>query len=126
MRIVFMGTPAFAVPTLQQLLKTEYSVVGVVCQPDRPSGRGKKVQVGPVKALAQSQGIPVVQPEKMKDPKLMEILRTWEPDVVVVAAFGRILPKTARACREGRGPADGILVVASGLRNIGVKPGSGA
>jgi len=94
MRIVFMGTPAFAVPTLQQLLKTEYSVVGVVCQPDRPSGRGKKVQVGPVKALAQSQGIPVVQPEKMKDPKLMEILRTWEPDVVVVAAFGRILPKT--------------------------------
>jgi len=93
MRIVFMGTPAFAVPTLQQLLKTEYSVVGVVCQPDRPSGRGKKVQVGPVKALAQSQRIPVVQPEKMKDPKLIEILRAWEPDVVVVAAFGRILPK---------------------------------
>ncbi len=94
MRIVFMGTPAFAVPTLQQLLKTEISVVGVVCQPDRPSGRGKKVQVGPVKALALSQNIPVVQPEKMKDPKLMEILRTWEPDLVVVAAFGRILPKT--------------------------------
>lgn len=94
MRIVFMGTPAFAVPTLQQLLKTEFSVVGVVCQPDRPSGRGKKVQVGPVKALALSQNIPVVQPEKMKDPKLMETLRVWEPDLVVVAAFGRILPKT--------------------------------
>lgn len=94
MRIVFMGTPAFAVPTLQQLLKTEFSVVGVVCQPDRPSGRGKKVQVGPVKALALSQSIPVVQPEKMKDPKLLETLRSWEPDVVVVAAFGRILPKT--------------------------------
>ncbi|MDT3777127.1 methionyl-tRNA formyltransferase [Nitrospira sp. MA-1] len=94
MRIVFMGTPAFAVPTLQQLLKTEFSVVGVVCQPDRPSGRGKKVQVGPVKGLALSQNIPVVQPEKMKDPKLMETLRAWEPDLVVVAAFGRILPKT--------------------------------
>ncbi|PJA79228.1 MAG: methionyl-tRNA formyltransferase [Nitrospirae bacterium CG_4_9_14_3_um_filter_51_5] len=94
MRIVFMGTPAFAVPTLQQLLNTEYSVVGVVCQPDRPSGRGKKVQVGPVKALALSQSIPVVQPEKMKDPKLLETLRAWEPDVMVVAAFGRILPKT--------------------------------
>lgn len=93
MRIVFMGTPAFAVPTLQQLLKTEFSVVGVVCQPDRPSGRGKKVQVGPVKALALSQNIPVVQPEKMKDPKLLETLQAWEPEVVVVAAFGRILPK---------------------------------
>ena len=93
MRIVFMGTPAFAVPTLQQLLQTEFSVVGVVCQPDRPSGRGKKVQVGPVKALALSQNIPVVQPEKMKDPKLLETLRAWEPEVVVVAAFGRILPK---------------------------------
>ncbi|HBP87945.1 MAG TPA: methionyl-tRNA formyltransferase [Nitrospirales bacterium] len=93
MRIVFMGTPAFAVPSLQQLLRTEFSVVGVVCQPDRPSGRGKKVQVGPVKALALSQSIPVVQPEKMKDPKLMETLQAWGPDVVVVAAFGRILPK---------------------------------
>ncbi len=93
MRIVFMGTPAFAVPTLHQLLKTEFSVVGVVCQPDRPSGRGKIVQVGPVKALALSQNIPVVQPEKMKDPQLMETLRAWNPEVVVVAAYGRILPK---------------------------------
>ncbi|MDH5297158.1 MAG: hypothetical protein OEW26_08520 [Nitrospirota bacterium] len=64
MRVVLMGTPAFAVPTLQQLLNSEFSVAGVVCQPDRPSGRGKKVQVGPVKALAISQNIPVVQPEK--------------------------------------------------------------
>ncbi len=93
MRIVFMGTPAFAVPTLQQLLNTGFAVVGVVCQPDRPSGRGKKTQVGPVKALALSQGIPVVQPEKMKDPKFIETLRAWEPDAIVVAAFGRILPK---------------------------------
>ena len=94
MRIVFMGTPVFAVPSLQQLLNAEFSVVGVVCQPDRPSGRGKKVQVGAVKSLAISKSIPVVQPEKMKDPKFMEVLRTWEPDVIVVAAFGRILPKS--------------------------------
>jgi methionyl-tRNA formyltransferase len=93
MRIVFMGTPAFAVPTLQQLLNSEFSVVGVVCQPDRPSGRGKKVQAGPVKSLAISKNIPVVQPEKMKDSKFLEILKTWKPDVIVVAAFGRILPK---------------------------------
>ncbi len=93
MRIVFMGTPAFAVPSLQVLLNTEFSVVGVVCQPDRPSGRGRKVQLGPVKALALSQGIPVVQPEKMRDPRFMETLRAWEPDAIVVAAFGRILPK---------------------------------
>lgn len=93
MRIVFMGTPAFAVPTLQQLLDTEFSVAGVVCQPDRPSGRGKKVQMGPVKALALSRNIPVVQPEKMKDPGFIESLRSWKPDVIVVAAFGRILPK---------------------------------
>lgn len=93
MRVVFMGTPAFAVPTLQQLLNSEFSVVGVVCQPDRPSGRGKKIRVGPVKALALSQGIPVAQPEKMKDPRFMETLQAWEPDAIVVAAFGRILPK---------------------------------
>jgi methionyl-tRNA formyltransferase len=93
MRIVFMGTPAFAVPTLQRLLETDFSVVGVVCQPDRPSGRGKKVQIGPVNALARSQNLPVVQPEKMKDPGFLDILRTWAPDMIVVAAFGRILPK---------------------------------
>jgi methionyl-tRNA formyltransferase len=93
MRIVFMGTPAFAVPTLQRLLETDFSVVGVVCQPDRPSGRGKKVQIGPVNALARSQNLPVVQPEKMKDPGFLDTLRTWAPDMIVVAAFGRILPK---------------------------------
>jgi methionyl-tRNA formyltransferase len=93
MRIVFMGTPAFAVPTLQQLLDTEFAIVGVVCQPDRPSGRGKKIQVGPVKALAMSRSIPVVQPEKMKDPQFIETLQAWKPDAIVVAAFGRILPK---------------------------------
>ncbi len=93
MRVVFMGTPEFAVPTLQHLINSEYSVVGVVCQPDRPSGRGKKIQFGPVKTVALAQNIPVFQPEKMKAPEFLEALRSWSPDVIVVAAFGRILPQ---------------------------------
>ena len=94
MRVVFMGTPAFAVPTLQCLLDSEFSVVGVVCQPDRPSGRGKKVSWGPIKELAMAHSLPLIQPEKMKAPPLFETLQSWNPDVIVVAAFGRILPKT--------------------------------
>ncbi len=93
MRVVFMGTPEFAVPTLQHLVNSDYSVVGVVCQPDRPSGRGRKIQFGPVKTFALSQNLSVVQPEKMKDPAFLETLRSWNPDVIVVAAFGRILPE---------------------------------
>lgn len=93
MRVIFMGTPDFAVPTLQQLVDSEYSVVGVVCQPDRPSGRGKKIRFGPVKSFALDQNIPVIQPDKMKDPTFLETLRSWNPDVIVVAAFGRILPQ---------------------------------
>jgi methionyl-tRNA formyltransferase len=93
MRVVFMGTPEFAVPTLQHLVNSEFSVVGVVCQPDRPSGRGKKIQLGPVKTFALAQNLSVVQPEKMKDPSFLETLRSWNPDVIVVAAYGRILPK---------------------------------
>ena len=93
MRVVFMGTPDFAVPTLQHLIHSEFSVVGVVCQPDRPSGRGKKIQWGPVKTAALAQNIPVFQPEKMKAPEFLKTLRSWSPDVIVVAAFGRILPQ---------------------------------
>ena len=93
MRVVFMGTPEFAVPTLQHLVDSEFSVVGVVCQPDRPSGRGKKIRFGPVKTLALAQNLPIVQPVKMKAPELLETLQSWNPDVIVVAAFGRILPQ---------------------------------
>jgi methionyl-tRNA formyltransferase len=93
MRVVFMGTPEFAVPTLRHLVNSEFSVVGVVCQPDRPSGRGKKIQFGPVKTLALAQNLPIVQPEKMKAPTFLETLQSWNPDVIVVAAFGRILPQ---------------------------------
>ncbi len=93
MRVVFMGTPEFAVPTLEHLVRSDCSVVGVVCQPDRPSGRGKKILSGPVKSFALAHHLPIVQPEKMKAPALLETLQSWNPDVIVVAAFGRILPQ---------------------------------
>lgn len=92
MRIVFMGTPDFAVPSLEALLKSEHQVVGVVTQPDRPKGRGQEVVFSPVKAVCQREGIPVLQPLKMKDPTFLDALRQWMPDVIAVTAYGRILP----------------------------------
>jgi len=93
MRVMFMGTPDFAVPTLASLIDSEYSVVGVVTQPDRPRGRGKTVTPSPVKALAITHDVPILQPEKMKSPDFLFDLQAWQADVIVVAAFGRILPK---------------------------------
>lgn len=92
MRIVFMGTPDFAVPSLEALLKSEDQVVGVVTQPDRPKGRGQEVIPSPVKVVCQREGIPVLQPLKMKDPAFLDALRQWKPDVIAVTAYGRILP----------------------------------
>ena len=92
MRIVFMGTPDFAVPSLEALLKSDDHVVGVVTQPDRPKGRGQEVMFSPVKVVCQREGIPVLQPLKMKDPAFLDALREWKPDVIAVTAFGRILP----------------------------------
>ena len=92
MRIVFMGTPDFAVPSLEALLKSDDQVVGVVTQPDRPKGRGQEVMFSPVKVVCQREGIPVLQPLKMKDPAFLDALREWKPDVIAVTAFGRILP----------------------------------
>ena len=92
MRIVFMGTPDFAVPSLEALLKSDDQVVGVVTQPDRPKGRGQEVIFSPVKVVCQREGIPVLQPLKMKDPAFLDALREWKPDVIAVTAFGRILP----------------------------------
>lgn len=92
MRIVFMGTPDFAVPSLEALLKSDDQVVGVVTQPDRPKGRGQEVIASPVKVVCQREGIPVLQPLKMKDPAFLDALRQWAPDVIAVTAFGRILP----------------------------------
>lgn len=92
-RIVFMGTPAFAVPTLRALMHSgEYTVVGVVTQPDRPVGRGRQVRPSPVTQVAHEHGLPLIQPAGLrKDPAAVEQLRAWSPDVIAVAAFGQIL-----------------------------------
>ncbi|HPB40334.1 MAG TPA: methionyl-tRNA formyltransferase, partial [Flexilinea sp.] len=89
-RIVFMGSPEIAVPTLRGLAQF-YPVVGVVTQPDRPAGRGRLLKPSAVKLAAAAEGIPVIQPEKMKDPGVFETLREWNPDLIVVMAFGKIL-----------------------------------
>jgi len=89
-RIVFMGSPEFALLTLRALAE-RYLVVGVVTQPDRPAGRGRALKAPPVKTLAQELGIPVIQPRRLKEPEAMAQLRAWEPDLIVVAAFGQIL-----------------------------------
>src|SRR6185295_13005642 len=91
--VVFMGTPAFACHTLAALIAGPHEVVGVVCQPDRPRGRGLALAPPPVKALALEHGLPVLQPTKVRTPEFLEALRELAPDVVVVAAYGRILPR---------------------------------
>jgi methionyl-tRNA formyltransferase len=91
MRIVFMGTPEFAVPSLEALLKSEDQVVGIVTQPDRPKGRGHRLTPPPVKVIAQRTGIPLLQPLKIKTPDFLDALAAWKPDLIAVVAFGRIL-----------------------------------
>ncbi|MEA5144550.1 MAG: methionyl-tRNA formyltransferase, partial [Candidatus Limiplasma sp.] len=90
LRIVFMGTPDFAVPSLQALLQSEHQVVGVFTQPDRPKGRGGKVQMSPVKVLSLEHQIPVFQPLKIRKDGIDD-LRALAPDLCVTAAFGQIL-----------------------------------
>ncbi|HJS17249.1 MAG TPA: methionyl-tRNA formyltransferase, partial [Anaerolineales bacterium] len=90
--VVFMGSPDFSSPSLRALTNT-YEVVGVVTQPDRASGRGRELKAPPVKRLAFELGIPVMQPKKLRQPEEMEQLRAWNPDLIVVAAFGQILRK---------------------------------
>ena len=92
MRLVFVGTPGFAVVSLEALLRSEDPVVGVVTQPDRPKGRGNILTPSPVKLLAQQSQIPLLQPLKMRDPEFLQTLVGWKPDLIAVAAFGRILP----------------------------------
>ena len=92
-RILFMGTPAFALPSLRLLHEQNYPIVGVVSQPDRPRGRGLKEVAPPVKILAQEFALPVFQPEKVKDQSFLETFYQLKPDMIVVVAFGQILPK---------------------------------
>lgn len=93
MNIVFMGTPDFAVPALNSIAKAGHHISGVVTQPDKPKGRGKEVRPTPVKEFAMELNIPVYQPEKVEDKGFIEQLRKLAPDVIVVIAFGQLLPK---------------------------------
>ena len=92
--IVFMGTPQIAAATLEQLVQGPDPVVGVVTQPDRPSGRGRQTTPSPVRQFAQSRGLPVMAPEKIRTPEFLQTLKNWNPEIIVVVAYGRILPKT--------------------------------
>lgn len=92
MKILFMGTPDFAVPSLRALAESGDTVVGVVSQPDRPKGRGHKVQPTPVKLTAQEYGIPVFQPGTLKNNSFLDKLKELEPDIIIVAAYGQLLP----------------------------------
>ena len=93
MRLVFAGTPEFAATALKALLTTHHQVVGVYSQPDRPAGRGRKLTPSPVKQVAVEAGIPVFQPESLKSPEAQEQLRGLNADVMIVAAYGLILPQ---------------------------------
>ena len=102
-RIVFMGTPDFAVASLQALLDQGFNVVGVITAPDKPAGRGLEIQQSPVKQLAVSYKLPLLQPIKLKDPDFLEQLKAWKPDLQIVVAF-RMLPEVVWAL-----PAQGTI-----------------
>ncbi|MEE9310062.1 MAG: methionyl-tRNA formyltransferase [Cocleimonas sp.] len=93
LKIIYAGTPDFAVPALQALIESEHDVVAVYTQPDRPAGRGRKIQFGPVKQVAVDAGIEVQQPASLKDTDAQEILNAYQADTMVVAAYGLILPQ---------------------------------
>lgn len=91
-KIVFMGTPDFAVPSLKRLLES-HDLAGVVTQPDRPAGRKRRLRASPIKRLALAAGIPLIQPQRVREEAAIEALRAWDADVHVVAAYGQILPQ---------------------------------
>lgn len=93
MKVVYMGTPAFAVAPLEGLLTYGYEVVGVYTQPDRPAGRGRGVEAPPVKVFAEGRGLKVFQPSSLRAPAALQEMASLEPDLALVAAYGRILPK---------------------------------
>jgi methionyl-tRNA formyltransferase len=97
LRVVFLGTPAFALPSLEGILRSGADLVAVVCQPDRPKGRGLELIAPPVKQWALEHGRPVLQPEKVKQGRLKALIEPFAPDVLVVTAYGRILPEDVLA-----------------------------
>ena len=92
MRVVFMGTPDFAAASLKKLIEEKYEIAGVFTQPDKPKGRGMEMSFSPVKELALSHNLPVFQPEKMRDGTALSIIQELAPDILVVVAYGKILP----------------------------------
>jgi methionyl-tRNA formyltransferase len=133
LRIVFFGTPSFAVPTLRALLSSAHDVAAVVTQPDRPRGRGQHTGFGPVKELAVTSGLPVLQPERLKTPEFLTALADLRADLGVVAAYGKILPEAvlqaprlgminvhASALPAYRGAAPVHRAVMAGDRETGV------
>lgn len=122
-RIVFMGTPEFALPTLERLVE-RYEVVGVVTQPDRPAGRGRRLTMPPVKEMAIAEGIPVFQPKRLRNnAEAVAQIEAWAPDVAIVAAYGQILPPSVLEI-----PPYGVLNVHASLlpRWRGASPIQGA
>jgi methionyl-tRNA formyltransferase len=102
LNIIFMGTPDFAIPSLTLLLASDNTLAGVVTQPDRPKGRGKQLKPPPVKVLAKQHGLPITQPEKVKDEDCIQWIKAQHPDLIVVVAFGQILsPKVLRIPPHG-------------------------
>jgi methionyl-tRNA formyltransferase len=111
-RVVFMGSPDFAVPALKRL-SARYQIVGVVTQPDRPAGRGRTLMAPPVKVAALDLGLPMLQPEKLRQPEVFQQLSRWKPDVIVVAAFGMILRQEVlvQACILAGDEETGITIM---------------
>ena len=117
LRLVFLGTPHFAVPALRALAATQHSLCGVISQPDRPRGRGKKLEPTPVKQAALELGLEVLQPHSIGDPPVLDWLSARTPDLGVVVAFGQFVPKAVRErpevmeCYLMTGDADYLLRV---------------
>ena len=93
MRVIYMGTPAFSIPPLEQLVESGYQVVGVYTQPDKPAGRGRNVVASPIRSYAEERGLRVVQPPSLRGTEAYDELASLKPDIIVIAAYGRILPK---------------------------------
>jgi methionyl-tRNA formyltransferase len=118
--IVFMGTPEFAVPALRRLAEDGYPILAVVCQPDKPIGRHQVMTAPPVKQAAQELGLLVLQPEKIRTGELMAQLRSLSPDLIVTAAYGRILPREILDIR----PMAALISTAPAARLPRRRPGS--
>jgi len=133
MKIIFMGTPEFALPSLEALIKAGYDVRAVVTQPDKPKGRGHKLTPPPVKELALKYGIDVLQPEKVRTPEFLSQIKAYQPDLLVTAAYGKILPPDLLAAApmgcinvhasllpKYRGPAPIWWVIINGEKETGI------